>query len=112
PAVMRFLKGVRARSEVEAALARMMASWETEGFGMWVAERAGDGAFVGRVGICRLEQTREIEVGYTLHRAFWGVGYATEGARAALAYGFDTIGLDCIVGIAVVENLASRHVLE
>ena len=40
PAVMRFLKGVRARSEVEAALARMMASWETEGFGMWVAERA------------------------------------------------------------------------
>ncbi|MEU8236225.1 GNAT family N-acetyltransferase [Actinoplanes sp. NPDC048967] len=44
--------------------------------------------------------------------AAWGQGYATEAARASLAYGFDGCGLSSIVAVVRHENAASRHVLE
>ena len=43
---------------------------------------------------------------------FWGRGLATEGATASLRYGFEELGLDRIISIAVPENLASRRVME
>ena len=39
-------------------------------------------------------------------------GYATESALASIAYGFDEVGLDRIVAVALPENTASRRVLE
>jgi RimJ/RimL family protein N-acetyltransferase len=51
-------------------------------------------------------------VAYALGRAFWGRGLATEGARAAVRFGFEQAGLDAIHGLAVRENAASRRVLE
>jgi RimJ/RimL family protein N-acetyltransferase len=44
--------------------------------------------------------------------AYWGRGYAQEGARAAMAFGFDTVGLKEIVSLTTVGNLRSRHVME
>src|SRR5881227_3139476 len=53
----------------------------------------------------------EVEVGYRLSPRMWGRGYATEGARALLRYGFDVLGLYRIVGLTHPENLASQRVL-
>ncbi len=53
-----------------------------------------------------------VEIGWTLLPAFWGRGYATEAARAALAYGFEIVGLEEIVSFTMVENRASRRVME
>ena len=53
-----------------------------------------------------------MEVGWRLARPFWGRGLATEDAMASLRYGFEEVGLDLIISIAVPENLASRRVME
>lgn len=113
PEVMRFIgKGVRTRAETEAALARMIGHWERHGFGMWAVVDRAQGILLGRCGLQHLDHTPEVELGYTLARACWGRGIATEAARASLKYGFETVGLERIVGVTRHQNLASRRVLE
>jgi ribosomal-protein-alanine N-acetyltransferase len=51
-------------------------------------------------------------VGWRLARACWGRGYASEAARAALAHGFDALGLGEILSFTVPANLRSRRVME
>lgn len=55
---------------------------------------------------------REAEIGYYLARAHWVRGYATETARALVAFGFGQIGLHRIWATCAPANLASAHVLE
>lgn len=52
-----------------------------------------------------------MEVGWRLARSAWGHGYATEAARAALAFGFTTVGLEEIVSITSRSNAPSRAVM-
>jgi ribosomal-protein-alanine N-acetyltransferase len=59
-----------------------------------------------------LDETDEVEIGYLLSHAFWGRGLATEGGRIGLHYGFETLGLDEIIGLVHPDNIASRRVLE
>lgn len=51
-------------------------------------------------------------IGYTLHRAHWGTGYATECARALLRFGFRHVGLHRIWTDCDTQNLASARVLQ
>jgi len=53
-----------------------------------------------------------VEIGWRLARPWWGQGLATEGARAALAYGFERLGLPEIVSFTVPGNVRSRRVME
>jgi ribosomal-protein-alanine N-acetyltransferase len=53
-----------------------------------------------------------VEIGWRLATACWGHGYATEAARAALAFGFNALGLDEIVALTAPDNLRSRRVME
>jgi RimJ/RimL family protein N-acetyltransferase len=68
------------------------------------------------IGGCRLwiESTehRDASIGYSLARAHWGQGYASELARGLLAFGFETLGLHRIWAIVEPENAASARVLE
>jgi ribosomal-protein-alanine N-acetyltransferase len=85
--------------------------WEQHGFGMWIVEVAATGEVIGHAGIQRLDGTDDVELGYYLGRSAWGQGYATEAARACLAYGFESAGLARIVATVRTENDASRKVL-
>jgi ribosomal-protein-alanine N-acetyltransferase len=53
-----------------------------------------------------------VEIGWRIARAWWGQGYATEGARAALEAAFTQLGLDEIVSLTVAANTRSRRVME
>jgi RimJ/RimL family protein N-acetyltransferase len=74
------------------ALGRWLERWEESGIGQFVAERREDGRFVGRAGFlvwdptvwmpCALDERAEVEIGWTIARALWGHGYATEAAVA------------------------------
>ena len=60
--------------------------WRVNGFGPWAAIDKATGAWIGRIGLDELEDwpgPDRIEVGFELHRAWWGRGLATEGAVAA-----------------------------
>jgi len=53
-----------------------------------------------------------VEVGWRLAFEHWGNGYAQEGARAVLAFGFEKLHLKEIVSFTAVSNHRSRHVME
>jgi len=55
--------------------------------------------------------TNFYDVGYRLLRRYWGMGYATESARASLKYAFEVMNLEAVYAMANVENAASRHAL-
>lgn len=53
-----------------------------------------------------------MELAWTIRRQSWGRGYATEGARAALAYVFEQMGHDRIISLIRPRNTASIRVAE
>ena len=67
---------------------------------------------IGWCGLQFLPEFGETEVAYLLSRPYWGQGLATEAARAAAQFGFQTLGLERLVAIAHVENAASQRVIE
>ena len=116
PAVMEFLQPATEPGAAEAWVARVRAHWRRCGFGQWVVEIPGEASLIGVVGLSTVAYdahfTPAVEVAWRLARAQWGRGYATEAARAALDYGFDTLGLAEIVAVTVPANLRSRRVME
>ena len=100
----------------EAWAARARAHWDEHGFGQWVVELPGKASFLGVVGLETVSYeahfTPAVEVAWRLVRPYWGHGYATEAARAALDYGFDKLALNEIVALTVPANQRSRRVME
>jgi RimJ/RimL family protein N-acetyltransferase len=115
-AVMEFLRPVAEPGAAEAWAARVRSHWRQHGFGQWVVEIPGEASLIGVIGLSTVTYkahfTPAVEVAWRLARTQWGHGYATEAARAALDYGFDTLGLAEIVAITVPANLRSRRVME
>jgi [ribosomal protein S5]-alanine N-acetyltransferase len=70
------------------------------------------GAFIGWCGLKYLEETKESDLGYRLHKKYWKKGYATEAGRACLGYGFNQLGLSLIIAHALRDNEASIKVLQ
>ena len=116
PEVMRHFPAPLDAAESDAMLDRIAAHWDEHRFGLWAVERLDDRRFLGFTGLTRpsfqAPFTPAVEVGWRFARAAWGHGYATEAARAALAYGFGTLGLEEIVSFTVPANERSRRVME
>jgi len=116
PAVMEHFPALLTRAESDEAAGRIRAAFVRQGYGFWAVEVPGEAPFIGFVGIGspRFEAhfTPCVEIGWRLATAAWGRGYATEAARAALDYGFATLGLDEIVAMAVPGNRRSLKVME
>jgi len=114
PRVMRYIGSGRpsTRAQIEAAMRRLPRAYATyPGLGTWRAERRDSGDFVGWFALKYVPGTAEIEVGYRLRYGAWGRGYATEGARELVRYGFDDLGLYRIIGVTHPDNAASQRVL-
>jgi len=97
---------------VEKGLAGHLAHYETWGYGLWGIEEKQSGLLIGHCGLQKLDVLPQTEVAYLLDEPYWGQGYATEAARAAVTWGFDSLGLDDICGLAVPHNTASLRVIE
>lgn len=123
PEVMRFVNAgapfTRVQSRVQSD--RVADHWRTYGFGLWAVIEKATGAMLGFAGLAHPlwlpGWERSVEVGWRLHRAAWGRGYATEAGRAALDYGFGPLQLGEIVALIHPDNdrslaVASRLGLE
>jgi RimJ/RimL family protein N-acetyltransferase len=115
PEVVEFLPRALSRAESDEFAGRIRAHFRDHGFGLWATEEAASGALIGFVGLAipRFEAPFMpcVEIGWRLARPFWGMGYATEGARAALRFGFERAGLEEIVSFTVPMNRRSRSVM-
>lgn len=116
PCVMEHFPKLPSRAESDAAVDRIEAHFRERGFGRWAVEIPGVTSFAGFIGLNypRFEAsfTPCVEIGWRLAAEYWGQGYATEGTRAALKYGFETLGLSEILSFTVPTNIRSRRVME
>jgi RimJ/RimL family protein N-acetyltransferase len=113
---MEFFPALLSRDESDARVDRIEAHFRQHGFGLWVVEIPDWTPFAGFIGLCfpRFEApfTPCIEVGWRLDAAYWNKGYATEGARVALDFGFRWLQAKEIVSFTVPLNVRSRRVME
>ncbi|WP_433376945.1 GNAT family N-acetyltransferase [Actinoplanes sp. CA-142083] len=102
------------RPGIEAEVRRMATAWRDDGVHKWMAYDRETGDLIGRGGLSRqrVDGRSRLEVGWVLHRRFWGLGYATEIGRAGLAMAFDELGADEVVAFTEVRNRRSRAVME
>jgi RimJ/RimL family protein N-acetyltransferase len=113
PEVMRFLGGKpMPRAEAWRNMAMVLGHWHLRGYGFWAVEEKESGELVGRVGCWRPEGWPGLEVGWTLRRRFWGRGYATEAARAAVNYVFTVLDQTRVISLIDPENVNSIRVAE
>ena len=116
PEVMEHFPAPLTRAESDRFAASIAERIETDGFGLWAAEILDTGGFVGFAGLLPVQFeshfTPAIEVGWRLARDHWGKGYATEGGKAAIGFGFDIVGLREIASLAVPANVRSLRVME
>lgn len=116
PEVMEFFPSIQSYAETEAMVGRIEACFDEHGFGLWAVEIPEVAPCIGFVGLYPVtfdsHFTPAVEVGWRLGKEWWGSGYATEAGRAALAFGFDEIGLDEIVSFTAVANERSQRVME
>jgi len=85
---------------------------ENPGLGIWASLEKKSDEFIGFFELAHMDNTEEIEVGYRLHKRYWGEGYATEMTKVLIDYGFNQLKLEEIVGITHPENFASQRVLQ
>src|SRR5687767_14921848 len=102
PDVNKYLGGPRLQNPeaIEKRMQFYMDCYEKFGFGQSVMELKETSEIVGVSGIQPLEDTGEIEVGYSLYPKFWRMGFGYECAVGWLKYGFETAGLERIVACA------------
>jgi RimJ/RimL family protein N-acetyltransferase len=116
PAVMEFMPEPLGRQASDELADRIERHFGRHGFGLFAAELRETGGFIGFIGLSvpgfDAPFMPAVEIGWRLAAAYWGKGLATEGAREALRFGFETIGLDEIVSFTVPANLRSRRVME
>lgn len=116
PRVMEHFPAALSRERSDAWVDRAEARWAEHGCGLWAVERQDTGAFTGFIGLApatfAAAFTPAVEVGWRLAAEHWGHGFATEGAEAALGFGFGRLGLDEIVSFTARRNVRSFRVME
>lgn len=116
PNVMQFFSGPVDRDESRTEAAMLRAELVKQGYGWWVVEVKGAPGFSGVLVLDDIRfdapfaPHREITWRFPVHA--WGHGYASEGARALIAYAFDTLRWDEVVSFTAETNARSRMVME
>ncbi|MFE9900708.1 GNAT family N-acetyltransferase [Streptomyces achromogenes] len=114
PEVREHLGDLLSRDRSDASVAQYQADFDRRGYGWWAVEVRGTGEFIGFAGLDPVDDGMPftgVEIGWRLARSAWGQGYATEAARAVLAYGFDTLGLPEILAVTTSTNHRSQAVM-
>lgn len=115
PRVNEWLGGPIGREQSDAAVERINAHIARHGFGFFAAERKADGKLIGMIGLMvmgdHLPPAPGVELGWRLAPEAQGTGLATEGAAAALAWGFANLDHDELVAFTAQSNLRSQAVM-
>jgi len=114
PRVGATLGGVATPDDVDAQIASMARHWADRGFGWYAFLDRGSGALVARGGphATHVAGRDEVEIGWTVDPDRWGQGLATELGAASVAHAFGPLGLAEVVSFTLIENRASRRVME
>ncbi|MFC1841970.1 GNAT family N-acetyltransferase, partial [Candidatus Dependentiae bacterium] len=86
---------------------------KNHGYSYWAAFEKETGDFVGRIGLRKVyEKPNTADVGYVIHKKYWGKGYATESMKGIINGVFAHTDIKTILAITTPEHKASRRVME
>jgi RimJ/RimL family protein N-acetyltransferase len=116
PAVMQFFPKVLSTDQSAAFIKRMQQMYEAKKYCYFAVDRLSDKTFIGFIGLAWQEYeapfTPCVDIGWRLAKAYWGQGFASEGARRCLQYSFKTLQLTNIKAFAPVLNQPSIQVMK
>jgi len=116
PIVMEHFPDVLHREASDAFADRIEAHFAEHGFGLWAIEVVDEADFIGFVGLSvpafEAQFMPAVEIGWRLAHACWNRGFGTEAALAAIADGFERVGLPEIVSFTAPVNVRSIQVME
>lgn len=114
PLTMKFYPQTFTREDALRWVTKSQERYRTDGFGLFAVVLKSNGEVIGNWGPVRqnVEGKSLLEVGYHFRREYWGQGYATEAARAAVEYAFRQLGAPKAVSLILPENQPSRRVAE
>ncbi|MES2005141.1 MAG: GNAT family N-acetyltransferase [Bacteroidota bacterium] len=90
----------------------ILPQYAQNGFGRWAVHLKENNAFIGWCGLKFRPERDEIDLGYRFIRKYWGQGYASEAAKACIAFGFAQYHIPLLTAMAHIENTASLKVIE
>lgn len=120
PEVMRYFPKVLSTELSDVIARKCQRLIRDNGWGFWAvslknASKQTD-AFIGMVGLNQthadLPFAPSIEIGWRLHKDYWGQGYATEAAQAAVQFAFETLALSEVIAFTAVINQPSQKVMQ
>lgn len=116
PHVMEYYPSILSELESNALAKRISDLISKQGWGMWAVALKQNNQFIGFVGLHKPDYDLPInpciEIGWRLAKNYWGNGYATEAANAALKFAFEILHLSEVVSFASVNNKKSIAVMK
>lgn len=116
PRVMEYFPSVKSFEESVKEYEMILAHFKKYGYGWWAVSEIDKVNFIGFIGLRYIDFpssfTPAVEIGWRLAYNYWKKGYATEGARAALEYGFKTLKLSEIISFTSTSNIRSQAVMK
>jgi ribosomal-protein-alanine N-acetyltransferase len=113
---MKYFPEPMTRKASDDLVDRIELHFEKHGYGYYAVDELSTGKFIGFIGFGRprfdADFTPCIEIGWRIHKDFWGNGYGTEGALACLDYAFDHLGLEEIYAMTATYNTPSERVMQ
>lgn len=114
--VMQFFPNLLTPQESHNLIQKISSLINENGWGFWAVELKETHQFIGFIGLHSQPEPFDFspcgEIGWRLAKEFWKQGYATEGAKAALDYGFNVLNLDKIVSFTANINTPSQAVMK
>lgn len=116
PEVMEFFPGKPSETDSLHFMKRMQALYHHKGFCYFAVEQLETHEFIGFIGLSEQDFEADftpcIDIGWRLKKSEWHKGYATEGAKACLAFAFEQLNIDKVMAIAPLLNIRSESVMK
>ena len=114
--VMEFFPNTKTKKASFEQVTRFQKHFTDFGFTFFAVDVLETKEFIGFIGMIntnfKADFTPCVEIGWRLQKKFWGFGYATEGAKRCLVYGFNELGFNEIVSITPLKNIKSEKVMQ
>lgn len=116
PAVMEFFPALKTLEQTKAFIQQMQEDFAARGYCFFAVETLDHQELIGFIGLSQHTYVEEwgpvVEIGWRLQQRSWNQGYATEGAKACLTYGFETLQLPAIYSLTPLINVKSQRVMQ
>lgn len=114
--VMRFYPAVLSTQESNTLADKIENLIADQGWGFWALEEISSNRFIGFTGLHHPDESLPCapctEIGWRLAKEYWGHGYATEAAAAAMSVAFEHLDCNEVYSFASLPNLKSQAVMQ